>query len=146
MENITVGEILVALALVSNAITQISNIKSKAKEKKEDAFKPIYDKIDDLKQGVTNRIDKIDESHFEKINDLKQEITNRIDKIDESQCKNFLVRYMRDIELGNTVGIEETKRAIEVYRYYSEELHKNGYIHEKWELCLPKIHEIIRKG
>ena len=60
-------------------------------------------------------------------------INRSIKKIDESQCKNFLVTFLKSIEKGEVMDETEIKLAHEVYDHYKNYLHKNSYIHDKWE-------------
>ena len=60
-------------------------------------------------------------------------INRSIKKIDESQCKNFLVTFLKSIEKGEVMDETEIKLAHEVYDHYENDLHKNSYIHDKWE-------------
>lgn len=65
-------------------------------------------------------------------------ITSSIANLDESQCKNFLVRFLKDKELGNYIDPIEEERAYEIYDHYSKPKDKGGlgcnsYIHAKWE-------------
>lgn len=72
-------------------------------------------------------------------------IKSSIDKVDEAACKNYLVRFMRDVELGNKVGTEEVKQAMETYEHYTNDLKKNSFIHTKWELLLPEILKLLKE-
>lgn len=63
---------------------------------------------------------------------IKEDINNQLIELDVSQCKNYLVRFLKDIEQGNDVDEVEKERAYEVYDHYSKDLHKNSYIHDKW--------------
>jgi len=67
------------------------------------------------------------------INKGFEPINKKIDKIDENQCRNFLVDFLADIENGIEKDEVQIKRAYEVYEHYSVDLHKNSYIHDKWE-------------
>lgn len=67
------------------------------------------------------------------INKQLEPINKKIDKIDENQCRNFLVDFLADIEKGIAKDEVQTKRAYEVYEHYTKDLHKNSYIHDKWE-------------
>jgi len=60
-------------------------------------------------------------------------INKSIEKLDENQCKNFLVTFLKALENGETMDEAEVKRAYEVYDHYKNDLHKNSYIHDKWE-------------
>ena len=53
--------------------------------------------------------------------------------MDIGQCKNFLVRFLKDIEQGNEVDEVEIQRACETYDHYKKDLGQNSYIHDKWE-------------
>lgn len=60
-------------------------------------------------------------------------INKKIDKIDENQCRNFLVDFLADVDKGISKDEIQIKRAYEVYEHYTKDLHKNSYIHDKWE-------------
>ena len=62
-----------------------------------------------------------------------QKIKEDIKTMDVGQCKNFLVRFLKDIEQGNEVDEVERERACEVYDHYTNDLEQNSYIHNKWE-------------
>lgn len=62
-----------------------------------------------------------------------KKIKNDIKVMDIGQCKNFLVRFLKDIEQGNIVDEVERERASEVYDHYKNDLGQNSYIHDKWE-------------
>lgn len=57
----------------------------------------------------------------------------RVEKIDENQCKTFLVDFLSDVENKVEKNEVQIKRAYEVYEHYRDDLHKNSYIHDKWE-------------
>ncbi len=67
------------------------------------------------------------------INKQLEPVTKKIDKIDENQCRNFLVNFLADVEKGIEKDDVQIKRAYEVYEHYTKDLHKNSYIHDKWE-------------
>lgn len=62
-----------------------------------------------------------------------QPLNDRIDKLDVNQCKNFLVRFLADVEHGQPLDEVEIKRAHDVYDHYKYDLHSNSYIGDKWE-------------
>ena len=67
------------------------------------------------------------------INKQLEPINKKIIKIDENQCRNFLVDFLADIDNGIKKDDVQIKRAYEVYEHYTNGLHKNSYIHDKWE-------------
>ena len=60
-------------------------------------------------------------------------INEKIDKLDKNQCRNYLVDFLADVEMGISKDDTQIKRAYEVYDHYSIDLHGNSYIHDKWE-------------
>jgi len=60
-------------------------------------------------------------------------INEKIDKLDLNDCKNFLVRFLADVERGQAMDDVELKRAHDVYDHYRDDLHANSYIKDKWE-------------
>lgn len=67
------------------------------------------------------------------INKGFEPVYKRMDKIDENQCKTFLVSFLSDKEKGIEQDEVLVLRAHEVYKHYKDDLHKNSYIHDKWE-------------
>ncbi|MCI9247404.1 MAG: hypothetical protein HFJ30_09985 [Clostridia bacterium] len=106
MENITL--IIISIATLLNAVLAIYNFVSK------------------IRNGSKNVIDK-------KFQIALSPLEQKIDKIDENQCRNFLVDFLADIENGVEKDEVQIKRAYEVYEHYTNDLHKNSYIHDKWE-------------
>lgn len=104
MENITVSDIAVFLGLVAGIITSIGIITL-----------PIQKM---LKNTIRNEIEPINKS---------------INNLDVSQCKNFLVRYLKDVEQNNKLDQVEIERAYEIYDHYTNDLKQNSYIHKRWE-------------
>lgn len=66
------------------------------------------------------------------INKGFEPIYKKMDKIDENQCRNYLVNFLSDMEAGIHKDEVQIKRAYEVYEHYTNDLHKNSYIHDKW--------------
>lgn len=71
------------------------------------------------------RIKKQAENALNPINEL-------IKQLDISQCKNFLVKFLGDVEKGEFVDNIEIQRAYEVYDHYTNDLNQNSYIHKRW--------------
>lgn len=67
------------------------------------------------------------------INKQLEPINKKISKIDENQCRNFFVDFLADVEKGIEKDEAQKRRASEVYDHYTDDLHKNSYIHDKWE-------------
>lgn len=75
-----------------------------------------------------------------KIENVKISIEKQIDSLkkdqretDKSQCKNYLVRFLKDKERGVPLGEIEIERAHEAYQHYTQDLKGNNYIHAWWE-------------
>lgn len=60
-------------------------------------------------------------------------INDNIKELDVSQCKNYLVRYLKDVEQNNKLDEVEIERAYEIYDHYTNDLKQNSYIHKRWE-------------
>ena len=68
---------------------------------------------------------------FNKIFDVKlKPINTRLNDIELSSDKNFIVRFLADIEQGNEVDEIERERFYDIYRRYIE-LGGNSYIKRK---------------
>lgn len=71
------------------------------------------------------------------IEDIKDDIYKKLENLDENQCKNYLVRFLSDVESGEVIDEIERERAYEVYERYIKEGH-NGYIKARWNKCVEK--------
>lgn len=67
-----------------------------------------------------------------------QPINDSIKELDISQCKNFLVRFLADIEQGNEIDPVEKERAYELFDHYTNDLKQNSYIHQRWQELMGK--------
>lgn len=121
MENITIGQVIdfiIKLAAFLGACGVIIKIATSSFTKiLKDNLKPFNDKI---KEFEKTRI----EQHKDTI--------NRINNVQLYSDKNFLVRFLADIEQNNKVDEVEKERFYEVYRDYKE-LGGNSYIQHKVE-------------
>lgn len=106
--------ILIAIAGFLNVITTIVSFVVKAK-------KPVDKAIEK----------KLNEA-LKPLNEKTDSINKCIKKIDKNECMNFLVNFLADIENGVEKDDVQIKRACEVYDHYSNDLHGNSYIHDKW--------------
>lgn len=120
MENITLGQIALAIAFLLSIFGNITNliktIKSPIDKKLEKVIEPINKKIDSLNE----KIDNMEKEHMKKLNDLK------IDSI-----RNDLVNYMSLAE----ENIITPKTKIDMYSLYDTycQMGGNSYVHDKWE-------------
>lgn len=64
---------------------------------------------------------------------LLDPINQNIKSLDASQCKNFLVRFLADVENGEKLDEAEIERACETYDHYKNDLGQNSYIHRRWQ-------------
>jgi len=67
------------------------------------------------------------------IDKLFEPIRQAVREVDKSQCKNYLVRFLKDKERGIKLSEIEIQRAHEAYEHYTEDLKGNNYIHAWWE-------------
>ena len=108
MENITLGQIASAVALLAGLITGATLILSKLKKWLESLLNEKFNAID-------LRLDTLAE---------------RVDDVDMNNCKNFLVSTIGDIESGRTIDAVEMQRFWEQYDHYTSH-GGNSYIREK---------------
>lgn len=103
MENITIGQISAFLGLIAGIITSGSVI------------------IVFVQKGLKKVLKK-----------ELEPISTQIKDLDVSQCKNFLVRFLADVEQGKELDKVEMERAYEIYDHYINDLKQNSYIHNRW--------------
>lgn len=109
--NITLGQISAFIGLIAGLITSVSVI--------------ILFLQKSLKKVIKNELEPMS-IQIEKIN-------SNVNNLDVSQCKNFLVRFLADVEQGNKLDEVEKERAYEIYDHYTNDLKQNSYIHKRWE-------------
>ena len=88
-------------------------------------------------EKIKNPIDKVTDKKVQAIlapiNTELVNIREDIIRLDKNQCKNYLIEFLESIEKGEEKTEIEIQRATEVYDHYSDDLHLNSYIHDKWE-------------
>lgn len=114
--DITLGQISAFLGLIAGLIASISAIMLFLQKS--------------LKKVIKNEIEPMS-IQINKIND-------NIKGLDVSQCKNFLVRFLADVEQGNVLDEVEKERAYEIYDHYTNDLKQNSYIHKRWSQLMEK--------
>ncbi len=67
------------------------------------------------------------------IDELFKPFKDDIKEVDKSQCKNYLVRFLKDVEKGTQMSEVEKERAYECYEHYTKDLNCNSYIHDWWD-------------
>lgn len=69
---------------------------------------------------------------------ILQPVIKKIDKMDERECKVFLVDFLNDVDNGLYKDEVQFKLAHDVYDHYTNVLHANSYVHDKWERVMNK--------
>lgn len=66
------------------------------------------------------------------MNKILSPVVKTVEGMDERQCRMWLVDFLNDVENGVEKDEVQYKFAHEVYDHYTNDLHKNSYIHDKW--------------
>ena len=103
MENITIGQIGTFLGLLAGIISSTGVIMV------------FLQKV--LKKTIKNELEPMSEQINKICDDVKT--------LDTNQCKNFLVRFLADVEQNNELDEVEKERAYEVYDHYTNDLKQN---------------------
>lgn len=95
----------------------------------------------ELKDALTDML----KDQFKEVNDKLDGMQGKIDNLDEQACKNFLVRYLADIERGVTIHDSERQRFWEEYDHYidPDAIDGNSYIKE-WVAQLKEEGKLVR--
>lgn len=109
MENITLGQIGLAVTFIVGLITGIIFLVNKIKAFLQNMFK-------DQLRGLEGKIDKL---------------SSRVDEIDMNSCKNFLVARITELKAGETLDEVAVERFYEQYEHY---LKKGGNSYVKNEV------------
>ena len=115
MENITIGQIAVAVAFIAALIGGGVKIKDAVKKWLTTTLKESFD----AQKKETDEIKKT-------VEDIKAQLAT----VDLENCKNYLVTYLAEVERGEMKDPIESQRFWEEYQHYSEK-GGNSYIKEK---------------
>lgn len=110
MEQITIGQIGLAVTFVVGLITGITALIKSIKKWLFSAFKDDFDQINS----------KIDQ------------VQKRVDDVDVAHCKNYLVSFLSGVDQGREIDDIELERFWEQFQHY-ESIGGNSYIHRKVE-------------
>ena len=110
MEGITIGQIAIVIAFIVALIKGIEYLYTLASK------------------GATKWVNAC----LKPINDSINNLSNKIDVVDMNSCKNYLVRFLSDVEQGNEIDEIEKERFYEEYKHYTD-LGGNSYIKDKVE-------------
>ena len=110
IENITLGQIAIALAFIVGLITSVVAILKYAKSINNKILEPINQKLT-----------KMDSDHLKKMENLEL-----------SSIKTDLVNFINDLEHNVPKSQIQKMNAHELYDRYSE-LGGNSYVHDHWE-------------
>ena len=117
MENITLGQIAVALAFIVGLATAFAYLHKLVKgwisRSLQAEFEGVNKKIDDLSNDFAG---------------LKKQLHD----VDLESCKNYLVAFLADVDKGLPVDEIERERFWEEFHHY-ESKGGNSYIHRKVE-------------
>ncbi len=83
-----------------------------------------------LIEGIKKLKSMIKDFFKELLDDQFETINKKLKVMDTQTCKNFLVRYLADIERGEHIYDAERQRFWEEYDHYVDDLKENSYIKE----------------
>lgn len=86
--------------------------------------------VQELKKSIKEFLEKLLADQFKEVKDKLTDMQSSITVLDKQACKNFLVRYLADIERGNIIYDSERQRFWEEYDHYIKDLGENSFIKE----------------
>lgn len=110
MENITIGQIAVAIAFVVALVGGLTS----------------------LKKLITKGIEDALRDKFDKLEKSQAEIIKRLDMVDIENCKNYLITFLSEVARGELKDEIEIKRFWEEYEHYAA-CGGNSYVRHKVE-------------
>ena len=84
-----------------------------------------------LKTEFTNFLNRLLDSKFKTTNDKIDGVAKELRSLDVQTTRNFLVRYLADIERGQYIYDSEMEQFWKEYDHYIKELKENSFV-EKW--------------
>ena len=118
MENITIGQIAVAVAFIAALITGGVKIK------------------DSVKKWLTNTLKESFDAQTKQIDEVKKTVDNiqaQLKSVDMESTKNFLTTEIASLRRGDVKSDIEIQRFKEEYDHYVNVLKGNTYIKEEYE-------------
>jgi hypothetical protein len=116
LEQITIGQIAVAVAFIAALITGGVKIKDAVKKWLTSTLKESFD----AQKKETDEIKKT-------VDDIKTQLAT----VDLENCKNYLVTFLAECERGEKKDEIETQRFYEEYSHYIDK-GGNSYVKEKY--------------
>lgn len=86
--------------------------------------------VQELKKSIKEFLEKLLADQFKEVKDKLTDMQSSITVLDKQACKNFLVRYLADIERGDIIYDSEKQRFWEEYDHYIKDLGENSFIKE----------------
>ena len=83
-----------------------------------------------LKKTIREFFQNLLDDQFEAMNKKLDDMQDTMTSIDTQSCKNFLVRYLADIDRGAFIYESERQRFWEEYDHYIKDLGENSFIKE----------------
>lgn len=117
MEQITLGQIGIAVGFLVALIAGVNALKKSIKEWLNSALKENFDRVDKRFDGLDKRLDGLEK---------------RLDSVDIENCKNYLVTFLAEAARGEMKDETELQRFWEEYEHY-QKLGGNSYIKNKVE-------------
>ena len=117
MEQITLGQIGIAVGFLVALIAGVNALKKSIKEWLNSALKENFDRVDKRFDGLDKRLDGLEK---------------RLDSVDTENCKNYLVTFLAEAARGEMKDETEMQRFWEEYEHY-QKLGGNSYIRNKVE-------------
>ena len=124
MESITLGTIGTAVIWICGFLGGFAAL-----------FKYVQKLIDKvIAQPLLKKMDENRSALESQIKEVKDELSI----VGEDQCKNYLVRFLADVEVGESLSEAEVERAYDAYEKYTKTYHGNSYIHDRWDKLMRK--------
>lgn len=123
MENITVGQIAIAVAFLAALITGGVKIKDAVKKWLETLLKEKFDEASKETKTLSAKIDSIEK---------------QLANVDLENCKNYLVTFISEVKRGEVKDEIEKQRFWEEYEHYT---HKGGNSYIRHD-----VEELKKKG
>lgn len=121
MENITLGQIAIAVAFLVGLATGGAYLHKLIKGWITNALRSEF-------EGLNQKVDGLKKDVSVSIGELRQQLHD----VDIESCKNYLVGFLADVDQGQPIDEIERERFWEEYQHY-EAKGGNSYIHRKVE-------------
>lgn len=134
MSTKTIIEIIILIGSFCSALGVIAAFLQKQQKK---SFQKVFES-DIFQKGFEDVTKQV-----EQLNERVNTIDKKLDEESIRQCRMYLVNFLTEVENQVPKDSVQIQLAYDVYEHYSQDLHCNSYVHDKWVKVMKNRKDLI---